>query len=198
MYGEQIRKLRAEKNMTQADLAKALEMKDKESTLRMWELGKSQPNIDKLIQIADYFGVTVDYILGRKSESERVNLSEFEKEIREGVNRIAYNDLLFKIQSYILELQLISPKDTFLKIEMIRRFMDALDEIIVLSDEDEEVRAPAKFVSKSSNIIDTSEFITSVLLESWDSFEKKIGEITSAIRKSTLQRYLNRKKNEYA
>lgn len=30
-----------------------------------WKKGKSKPTVDALIKIADYFGVSVDYLLGR-------------------------------------------------------------------------------------------------------------------------------------
>lgn len=32
-----------------------------------WKKGKSKPTVDALIKIADYFGVSVDYLLGRET-----------------------------------------------------------------------------------------------------------------------------------
>lgn len=37
------------------------------STLSDWKNGKSTPKQDKLKKIADYFGVTVDYLLGSEN-----------------------------------------------------------------------------------------------------------------------------------
>lgn len=37
-----------------------------QSTLSEWKSGKSNPKVDKLIILADHFGVTVDYFLDRK------------------------------------------------------------------------------------------------------------------------------------
>ena len=34
-----------------------------------WKTGKSNPKQDALEQLADYFGVSVDYLLGRSSEA---------------------------------------------------------------------------------------------------------------------------------
>lgn len=34
-----------------------------ESTLSQWKSGRSEPKIDKLKKIADYFGVNVDYFV---------------------------------------------------------------------------------------------------------------------------------------
>ena len=42
-----------------------------------WELGDYEPKIEKLIEIADYFDVSVDYLLGRPKKAD---LSPNEKE----------------------------------------------------------------------------------------------------------------------
>ncbi|EPR07673.1 helix-turn-helix domain-containing protein [Ruminiclostridium papyrosolvens] len=58
-----LRKLRKSKKLTQADVASALEIG--RSTYTKYESGKSKPVSEMLIKIADYFGVSVDYLLGR-------------------------------------------------------------------------------------------------------------------------------------
>lgn len=35
--------------------------------IRKYERGEAQPTIDSLIAIADYFGVSIDYLVGRKN-----------------------------------------------------------------------------------------------------------------------------------
>ncbi|MDE6087522.1 MAG: helix-turn-helix domain-containing protein [Oscillospiraceae bacterium] len=65
MFGERIKKLRYSKNMNQTELAKYLNVAS--STVSMWELEYNEPDIKTLIQLADLFGVTVDYLLGRES-----------------------------------------------------------------------------------------------------------------------------------
>ena len=42
-----------------------------QSTLSDWKRGKSTPKIDKLQKIADYFGVSVEYLTTGKDESEK-------------------------------------------------------------------------------------------------------------------------------
>ena len=37
------------------------------NTLSVWESGKFEPPYEKLIEIADYFNVSTDYLLGRDS-----------------------------------------------------------------------------------------------------------------------------------
>jgi len=39
-------------------------------TLSQWKNGRSTPKVDKLQKIADYFGVTIDYLLNGKENSK--------------------------------------------------------------------------------------------------------------------------------
>lgn len=56
-----ITELRKSQNLTQAELAVRLNYSDK--SVSKWERGESLPDIGVLKQIADMFGVTVDYLL---------------------------------------------------------------------------------------------------------------------------------------
>lgn len=56
-----ISSLRNERKITQIKLAEVLNYSDK--AVSKWERGESIPDISVLKQIADYFGVTVDYLL---------------------------------------------------------------------------------------------------------------------------------------
>ena len=35
------------------------------NTIKRYEMGTQKPSMDALISIADYFGVSIDYLLGR-------------------------------------------------------------------------------------------------------------------------------------
>lgn len=61
IIAENLIKLRKAQGLTQQDFAKVFNYSDK--TISKWELGYSSPNIGTLKQIADYYGVTVDYFL---------------------------------------------------------------------------------------------------------------------------------------
>lgn len=63
MIGERIRKLRDEKGIPQAELAKILNVN--RMTVNNYETGKRVPDIDFAINAANYFGVTVEYLSGR-------------------------------------------------------------------------------------------------------------------------------------
>ena len=59
-----IRNLRKDNNKTQKELAAYLNTT--QTTYSKYELGKINIPIDILIKLADYYNVTVDYLVGRK------------------------------------------------------------------------------------------------------------------------------------
>lgn len=63
--GHRIRELRTEAGLTQLQLGEIFKKGD--STVRMWELDKSTPTPRTIGDIADYFNVSVDYLLGKTS-----------------------------------------------------------------------------------------------------------------------------------
>ncbi len=58
-----IKELRKSKHITQLKLAEILTTS--QANISGWEIGKWEPDSRALAKMADYFGVTVDYILGR-------------------------------------------------------------------------------------------------------------------------------------
>ena len=57
-----LKKLRQEKKLSQKELAEILSVHYR--TLQNWENGESQIKPEKAQQLADYFGVSVGYLLG--------------------------------------------------------------------------------------------------------------------------------------
>lgn len=70
--GERLRILRNEQGITQQQLADRAGIS--RSNINTWESGKSLPLPDGLIALADCFGCTVDYLLGRESEEGMIVL----------------------------------------------------------------------------------------------------------------------------
>lgn len=62
MIGKKLKSLRNENAITQAELAKALNVT--RSAVALWETDKTDPDISNLITIAKYFSITVDELLG--------------------------------------------------------------------------------------------------------------------------------------
>lgn len=63
MLSNQIRILRKINKFTQSDLATHLNIT--QQAVAKWEKGVSEPDSASLIKLADLFGVTTDYLLGR-------------------------------------------------------------------------------------------------------------------------------------
>ena len=62
IFGQQLKKLRTDNGLTQKDLAEDLELTFNQ--ISDWEIGRSQPDLDLLCKIADYFNVTPNVLLG--------------------------------------------------------------------------------------------------------------------------------------
>ena len=61
-FSERLRDLRTEKGVTQKQLGELLIVKN--FSIYTYEKGRSEPNIDGLIALADFFEVSVDYLVG--------------------------------------------------------------------------------------------------------------------------------------
>ena len=61
-FSERLRELREEFNLSQDKLAKAVGLTH--TAIGLWEQGKRVPNLDAVILLAKYFGVTIDYLAG--------------------------------------------------------------------------------------------------------------------------------------
>ena len=65
-FGERIKKLRIENNLSQEKLAQALSVT--RSAVNDWENRETETNFITLIKIAQFFNVTTDYLLGLVDE----------------------------------------------------------------------------------------------------------------------------------
>lgn len=63
VFAERLLELRKEEQMSQAALAKKLNVSY--SVVCYWETNRSEPTAPNLVKLADFFEVSVDYLLGR-------------------------------------------------------------------------------------------------------------------------------------
>lgn len=99
-------RLRQEKHVTQSEVAKALSVSTK--AISKWECGDGLPSIDRLKDIADYYGVTVDELLNGERKEKDIP-TEKPAEIKEKKESQTFNlNLLFYILSLVLNLLGIS------------------------------------------------------------------------------------------
>ena len=74
MLGDKIKTLRKERRITQQELANAIDVV--QSTIGMIESGKKTGSPQTLVKLADFFGVTVDYLLSENDDSKELNIEE--------------------------------------------------------------------------------------------------------------------------
>ncbi|MDG4969493.1 helix-turn-helix domain-containing protein [Lactococcus lactis] len=80
LFNEQLKTLRKINGLTQKELAEKLKIK--QNSYSDWENGKSEPNIEMLVRIADYFDVSIDYLLGGKMKNITEEFSLCLKKLR--------------------------------------------------------------------------------------------------------------------
>jgi transcriptional regulator with XRE-family HTH domain len=93
-FGERLKKLRTKKHMTQDELGEIFESPKAQSTVGTWERGVRQPSMEDLVRIAQFFNVSIDYLLGISEEERRIEKFKEDnpKELKEFLNQ---NHILF-------------------------------------------------------------------------------------------------------
>ena len=85
-----IKELREENKLNQKELASKLLLTN--STISDWERGRTEPNIDQLIQLSNIFNCSIDYIVGRESEDSIIlinnELTEDENNLLDTVRQL--------------------------------------------------------------------------------------------------------------
>lgn len=64
MYKEIIKNLREDRDLYQKDVAQAISVS--RAVYSDYETGRVTPSIDVLIKLADFYNVSLDYLVGRK------------------------------------------------------------------------------------------------------------------------------------
>lgn len=64
MFAQRLRELRTSKNLSQQDIADLVGKT--QQAVNLWEKGDNEPSHDILKKLADFFSVTVDYLLGHE------------------------------------------------------------------------------------------------------------------------------------
>ncbi len=66
---ERLQELKASRNLLQKDIAASVNLSLR--AYQRYEYGERQPTADVLIALADYFGVSLDYLVGRSDDPKR-------------------------------------------------------------------------------------------------------------------------------
>ena len=62
-FGERLKELRTEKGLTQKQLAALFNVSG--NTVHCWECDKQEPSMAMLLALSAYFGVSLDYLVGK-------------------------------------------------------------------------------------------------------------------------------------
>ena len=76
VLAQRLKKLRKEKYMTQKDIADMLSIS--RSVVGNWEAELRLPTAEQICQLAEFYEVTAEYLIGRSSEKHYVNVPKDE------------------------------------------------------------------------------------------------------------------------
>lgn len=83
-FGERLQEIREDRDVSRKELSAFLNISV--SALGMYEQGRREPNIETLVKIADYFNVSLDFLLGRdfsgNNTQELQEALQFKNEIK--------------------------------------------------------------------------------------------------------------------
>lgn len=89
MFIQRLEELLAEEKISKYKLSRDLELS--KSTIWNWQNG-CQPTADKLIKLADYFQVSIDYLVGRSNDigiiQTNANLSDLQNDLLAAVAKL--------------------------------------------------------------------------------------------------------------
>lgn len=93
--------LREDRDISRKDLAMVLNISV--STLGMYEQGRREPNIDMLIKIANYFDVSIDFLVGRSFKNENNEVLTEALHVKNQIDKLpqGYKDII----NFMLETQ---------------------------------------------------------------------------------------------
>ena len=72
--GSKIRDLRKEKRLSQTELGKLIHVS--QQTVTAWENNKAEPTSSAVVQLAEVFNVSTDYLLGRPEKQNEVQTEQ--------------------------------------------------------------------------------------------------------------------------
>ena len=111
LTGATIKALREKQGLTQAQLAERLAVSDK--AVSKWETGAGYPDITLLPRIANYFGITVDELIGNDAVTREEDIRSFtDWFLKQPDIRSSWAERLAKAKEYYRKYAFIDPTVT--------------------------------------------------------------------------------------
>jgi transcriptional regulator with XRE-family HTH domain len=95
VFGERLKKLRQNRNMTQAELGNIYDPKLAQSTIGTYENGLREMSYTNLLRTAEYFSTTVSYLLGETDELRPDTTEEIKDNSNDLKEFLKQNQILF-------------------------------------------------------------------------------------------------------
>lgn len=115
--GRRIRTMRKSRNMTQEDLARAIDQSP--SSITMYETGRREPDLETLEALADVFNVSLASIVSCGSDESAEAIEEADREFLESLHRDPELRMLFDRARHI-------PHDD---VVLVRQFVEHLKKL---------------------------------------------------------------------
>lgn len=106
VFKDRLKKVRTDNNVTLQSLADSIGLSA--GVVGHYEKGRTKPSLESIISIADYFNVSIDYLLGRDSDNYKneltlkKNCGELIKKLRDE-NNYTRKTLIFMLKAKIKE-----------------------------------------------------------------------------------------------
>ncbi len=100
MFAEKLAELRGARRLTQDELGAALGVSGK--TVSKWENGASEPGIQMLLKLAEFFGVTTDTLLCTGKSVDHKDPTEALRALYEGLSRKEATQMTFRLLRELL------------------------------------------------------------------------------------------------
>ena len=107
-----LKELRKEKGLLQADIAKVLSKTI--TCICDWERGRTEPSSEDLIKLADFFGCSLDYLLGRSDDFGNVNVITSEANLSKDEQTVlsCFQSLdIFQREAILIQLKALAGKN---------------------------------------------------------------------------------------
>lgn len=107
---KRIKELRTKKNYTQSKLSSLLGVS--RSAVSMWEIGSSEPDTETISKMAELFGVSTDYLLGREEKPPEKTSDDLSNKIMELFNLLdeKHQKQVVEFTRFVLSLDLDDDK----------------------------------------------------------------------------------------
>ena len=89
-FGNRIKEIRIDKNLTQAQLGKILNVRN--TTISAWEQDIAEPPYETLKKICIIFDVTADYLLGLEDEDGHKETADYNFEYRHADTKLIHRE----------------------------------------------------------------------------------------------------------